>query len=782
MRWFTFDRTPGEKMDPDEFQNRALQAATLAGLVDSPSPGEWLRNINVPAMMVVAERHDGSDRLLVCFPQYEGDEALETRTARELGGAVQGVPRETEPPSSIGRGDLRVVHSHVKRNARLSRASQDGADVTKLTAPEDGFVCLTARRLGRWETERVRSWVSDETNSQADGNKLRKPGVAAVRVTAGSPSLADARTACQQGMASLRTGLDHTVSWKSRPGLGLVLLSGALFTAVLTAWLVYDLPVWPAFPLLALLAVSVLRLLRLRSDLPGHEMFRTPRHYWWAARKRTADSDDFKSRFGGDDRDEGAPGRRLVRAYALQRSSLPVPPGTLAALCAPERGKAMSKSGATFAADGFRDADGPLIGYDAANNPVRLRRDTLYGGVAIVGEAGSGKTNLTDLLQSWLWSHEEDNQMLSFEVKTANRVPLLRELSHGRLKVIDMMGLPGEPVIDMLGPGDIETRAQRFADLVRFAYPAGSVMGASLAQLHDAALVGQWFVAQPKAREYAAKVGITLDAGDGWLTVAHIVLLGRGVQQATMLLKASDALRPPAEIRDAYARLLGERRGTGKLAMSDTQLMNKLSAPLNKVSDLLKASPVFDVRRPKVTWDFVLQRRLDIAIVLSVSTRGVSMPAGLPDILGPMLLKSLRESVERVCGGWQREGRSLTVVCDELSMLSADDGSVVAWMREKGREFGTRVLFATQNPRQLNDEVRNSFLGYMTVASFLIGNPQISDEVAAVLDDGTGEWTGARVRSIAKYHVALKTRGKDGPLPTAVVRVPLAKSKSGLTA
>ena len=48
LRWFTFDRTPGEKMDPDEFQNRALQAATLAGLVDSPSPGEWLRNINVP--------------------------------------------------------------------------------------------------------------------------------------------------------------------------------------------------------------------------------------------------------------------------------------------------------------------------------------------------------------------------------------------------------------------------------------------------------------------------------------------------------------------------------------------------------------------------------------------------------------------------------------------------------------------------------------------------------------------------------------------------------------
>lgn len=42
--------------------------------------------------------------------------------------------------------------------------------------------------------------------------------------------------------------------------------------------------------------------------------------------------------------------------------------------------------------------------------------------------------------------------------------------------------------------------------------------------------------------------------------VGHIVLLGRGVQQATMLLKASDALRPPAEIRDAYARLLGERR------------------------------------------------------------------------------------------------------------------------------------------------------------------------------------------------------------------------------
>ena len=761
-------------MDPDEFQNRALQAATLAGLVDSPSPGEWLRNINVPAMMVVAERHDGSDRLLVCFPQCEGDEALETRTARELGGAVQGVPRETEPPSSIGRGDLRVVHSHVKRNARLSRASQDGADVTKLTAPEDGFVCLTARRLGRWETERVRSWVSDETNSQADGNKLRKPGVAAVRVTAGSPSLADARTACQQGMASLRTGLDHTVSWKSRPGLGLVLLSGALFTAVLTAWLVYDLPVWPAFPLLALLAVSVLRLLRLRSDLPGHEMFRTPRHYWWAARKRTADSDDFKSRFGGDDRDEGAPGRRLVRAYALQRSSLPVPPGTLAALCAPERGKAINRSGLTSVPVEMTKADGPTVGLDAKGRPVRLREDVLYGGCSIMGEPGCGKTNLMDQILKELWK-EDDTQVITFEVKNATHIPLMKKLSNGKLQVIDLMGLPSEPIIDPLGPGDIEVRSQRFADLVKSAYPEGSVMGASLAQLHDAALVGQWFVAQPKAREYAAKVGITLDAGDGWLTVAHIVLLGRGVQQATMLLKASDALRPPAEIRDAYARLLGERRGTGKLAMSDTQLMNKLSAPLNKVSALLSAAPVFDARRPKVTWDFVLQRRVHLSLAMAVSTKGAPMPAGMTQILGPMMLKSLKEAIERVCPNWQVEGKSLTLACDELSMLASDDSESIVWFREKGREFGTRVLFCTQAPNQLSDDVRSSFLGYMTVMSFLIGNPKVSDEVAAVLDDGTSDWNGARVRSIAKWCVAVKTRGEYGPLPCVVVRVPLVR-------
>lgn len=145
-----------------------------------------------------------------------------------------------------------------------------------------------------------------------------------------------------------------------------------------------------------------------------------------------------------------------------------------------------------------------------------------------------------------------------------------------------------------------------------------------------------------------------------------------------MLLKASGALRTPAEIWDAYARLLGERRGTGKLAMSDTQLMNKLSAPLNKVSALLSAAPVFDARRPKITWDFVLQRRVHLSLAMAVSTRGgAPMPAGMTQILGPMMLKSLKETIERVCPNWQVEGKSLTLACDELSMLASDDSESI---------------------------------------------------------------------------------------------------------
>lgn len=198
--------------------------------------------------------------------------------------------------------------------------------------------------------------------------------------------------------------------------------------------------------------------------------------------------------------------------------------------------------------------------------------------------------------------------------------------------------------------------------------------------------------------------------------------------------------------------------------------MNKLSAPLNKVSALLPPHLCSNARRPKITWDFVLQRRIHLSLAMAVSTKGAPMPAGMTQILGPMMLKSLKEAIERVCPNWQVEGKSLTLACDELSMLVSDDSESIVWFREKGREFGIRVIILHAGTEPVERRRSQQLPRLHNCHVVPDRQPKGLRRGCPVLDDGTSDWNEARFRSIAKWCVAVKTRGEDGPLPCVVVR------------
>lgn len=757
ITWFRYISESATPLTAEEFAARVPRVANATMLGVRPGITDFWRPILGAALVAVAD----AGGLRVSFPSHPNPK----KAAAALGIALNARPEETDEPDAFAL-NVKTAHAWVPRSAELARVPKSrGEAALRPEPPQDGYVAWTVRRLGFVETDRLKRWVSASFNSQGDSSHLRETSSAALRISAGAPKYSDAKMLIVEAGGALNLGVPVTTHL-SRPGLGGLLLS-LLLTAVgvglsvAMTWAhgyVGFIPatIWPAIiPALAIIPAAVRW--RMVSDV-RHAVMQSPRHRWWGERMRKADSSDKRSRNGGLDTNAAD----AVEDYPFQRSTLPCPPTTLFSALLPERRKEASHASLTQIATEMSEHTGPLIGTDAAGSPARLDHRQMYGGVAVLGSAGGGKSNLIQGLLKWTWDSTQ-SAVIDFETKNGTALPRLHRLSGARAVTCAPMD-PNTPMIDILGPGTPEQRAAAFADLVKYGSEEGSVQYRSLQQLSDAALVGQYLAS--RAGEMA---GVPEHAG--WLHVAYAALGGYGLTAAR---DAGRLAQSSAEqsISQASIRLAGERNATtGRWQISDARLMESLDAPRNKVKILLDAAPAWDPRRSYATWDQILVGRRHVLV-----DTGTDMPPQTGPMLGAMLLKSLRDAFVRVAPGWQDKGLNTVVACDELSLLAGSDDAVLEWFREKGRDFGVQVIFGTQSSEQLSPALRNSFLGYVTVAAFRLDNPLAAAAVAEVLDDGTGQWTAARVRSLPTYSAALRTLGSHGPLPTAIVAVPLTEA------
>ena len=262
---------------------------------------------------------------------------------------------------------------------------------------------------------------------------------------------------------------------------------------------------------------------------PDADLTVRPRHRWWTARTRVARSSDLKTRSMGDEPTFGD--KRRIHAYAFQRSTFPLPAGALAACAMPP-------------------ADS-----EAASTPA------LYGGVALLGEPGGGKSNSMHGIATHVARTLKPNDvMVMFESKGADSIPILRRVAPG-LRVVDCMD-PSTPMIDLLGSGTPSERAVRFADLMRQALGPNQIGPRSRIQIRDAVFAALTLMGsdgwEDKCRAAGCRVPRT------WADAAGLLLGCDGIGPASWGMPrtcwATRTWTPPSSASTAAGPTRGVRR------------------------------------------------------------------------------------------------------------------------------------------------------------------------------------------------------------------------------
>lgn len=755
--WYELTPAPGMAGDQTEFLKRAQRAAGALGL--SERPGITDPPTFDEGCIIVAT---AQQRWVFVADRY-GRPAVE-RLARACGS----VATEADTPAILAE-PLQWAHAFVPAGATLNRTAQDdesGGGDLRLTPPENGLIALNVRRIGRWEDNRLTDWLADEFNMQPDSSKLRRTGVAAARIMAATPDMRSSQDAAKQAAAALDLGFTNLSAHPSRPGLGLVLLA-MLVEAVCLA-LALALPWWVALFGLPLLAWAFWRKWNMGPDA---DLTLRPRHRWWTARTRTARSADMKTRSMGDEPEFAR--RKRIHAYAFQRSTLPLPAGALAACAMPPANSEAASTPLTVRPRALETADGPLIGHDREGRPTRLSTHALYGGVALLGEPGGGKSNsMHGIATHVARSLEPGDAMVMFESKGADSIPILRRIAVGR-HVVDCMD-PSTPMIDLLGSGSSKERADRFADLMRQALGPNQIGPRSRIQIRDAVFVALTLMDSPDWRDKCRAAGSRVPAT--WADAAGLLLGCDGIGAARLMGHAA-AMLADADVDAAVERLHGGQTDSGRPKIADGRLAEQLSAPMNKMDVLNQCPCLLAADRRVYSWHELLNHGERLAINIGAAEKGDhrAMPEQTRRLVGALLFQGLRSEIERSCAGWQAKGRRLALFVDELTDVTGSDGTdggsgaqAMEWLREKGRAFGVEAYVGTQNPLQLDTRLQASFLGFMTVCCYVLRSPA-SARIAA---DALGMDMKA-VKTLAPHVIACSTVGLDGEtLPPMVLSVP----------
>ena len=211
--------------------------------------------------------------------------------------------------------------------------------------------------------------------------------------------------------------------------------------------------------------------------------------------------------------------------------------------------------------------------------------------------------------------------------------------------------------------------------------------------------------------------------------------------------------------------------------------MQRLSAPMNKM-DLLAQAPQVASARPQVSWRQALTHGARLAVNIGPSLDGSMPPENVRRLVGALLFQALRDEIERTCVGWQERGRTVNLYIDELTDVAGSDADgrtgggsrSLEWFRERGRSYGVRLVYGTQNPGQMDEQLLASFFGFMTVCCLTLRSTGTAGPVAVEMNVGVDA-----IRSLAVHDMMVRTVDPDRqPLDPFVVSVPHFDAGDGL--
>ncbi|MBT1162146.1 type IV secretory system conjugative DNA transfer family protein [Bifidobacterium sp. SO1] len=827
------------------------------------------RSGNIPSKL------DGTTMLLVKqgtqpVREYIYGNEDDLKSAGDLAGFSIAPLSDDQDEPELPDGIDRMAHPLVPWRARLNSQSNMERLRTNLAGmrdsietlmPPDSYVSFTLRKQGYFEQMRIRNWISDEHATVEDDNELAQKNTMCMRISAGcadgrlSKSLAkDVGSAAFYLMSEMDAHTSHPRFGMFLSGIISILLTSI---AILVSPLPFFIPQTHSGVLIPMLAVAVVTaltvlisripivsfmqpsqiisigscalayLLMLMLPIPSwliipcilftayagfrwsqwtvwDDIMQKPRRYYAFSSNRNATDSDKETKLGARDN------RPVVSGYGTQRTTLIISPARITALYTPLQSAGARTQGSHPVPDTL-SSSGVYLGDDETGRHCYLRPDQLYGGIAISGEAGSGKTVLTHGIAQWAVTAREhtsekiwgaDSRLIMFWMKDDTGVGNLAEYrsEHGITtpQRVIYVADPSSRGIDMLGIRDgknAKDTAVSIAATMQYSFEQGDILNDSLNIITQAMTIGvtatrfsfkhpgvivdrchqleQQFFGAGQLKEQQSPIGwatVALCGSDGQIGSARA--LGQVLRALALEYAGTEFEEDLTLSSQAAEQLYGRPDQNGRAARSDRDILQRTNASLNKVNQFLPIEHVFTLKRANATWAKILNNPGDYHIVLSEHD-GHSLPERMDKILGAWLLYRLWNTIAANCKGWLNEGKHTMLICDELSMLANGNDDILQKMREQGRSFGLMLVFATQYPKQLSPILLDSFMGYSTFISYSTMNNEIAQLVANRLTDAAGEdgWTPAAIMNLPKYTAAVRSRTQDQLQPSFLVKI-----------
>lgn len=788
-----------------------------------------------------------------------------TQAGNLAGFTVTGIGDDyPELPDDITASQHAIVPWRARLNTvsnmeKLRERSQEVRKSVEALMPADSYVSVSLRKRGPFEQARIRDWVADEGNTVEDENEYVRANTMCARITAGAADPAQARgLAASIGQAvsmlsdmgehpslprfgllaaSIATTAATTVStllspldWKALI-VPLIMLAGVLIAYLVGRIVRVQLPDWwLLFPLGALLAIlPAIRwtipmwapLIPAATIIPAtvrwtrrdlyDDIMHTPYSRFAFKMKRFATTADKETRMGDLDQ------RNRVTDYPLHRSTLIMPPLTVASLYAPV-GDAAALQQDLHPVPETLAHDGVMLGIDQTGRTGYIDPGQLYKGVAIVGEQGSGKSVLTYGFMQWALNHRQDtprtvwgadSTVIDFAMKDDHALAAMARY-HGRhghpaSRTVTYLADPRYKTLDLCGLKDGKDAYQTatgIAAALQYSFDDGDIRNDSLDIITTAMTIAVAATRYEQARLryegdkppipltdrihnlasdrqcYGADRAQPQQSPIGWALMALCGSDGQtGSARALGKTMRALALEQPdnpdyVEASRAAEQLYGRPDPQGHNPVTDQRLLDKTNASRNKIRQFMPCEHVFTPGRGTLTWEGILSRPGEYHIVLAPHD-GYRLPERMDTILGAWMMYRLWNTMTGMCQGWQQEGRHVMLVCDELSMLANSDDQILCHLHEQGRSFGLILVFATQYVKQFTPELLRSFTGYGTFISFNTSDPEIAQLTADRLSDSDGAdgWTKGSVVNLPAHWAAVRTRTERQTQPSFLVHV-----------
>jgi hypothetical protein len=773
---FLLARTSGGSPDPAVVVQRARPFGAAVGAVGQAT------------LLTVAGATGISNYVLT------SDDARSGRLAGNLADAVGAEARAVEVlPELPADGCLGwVVARPSERASRDTQSGGDPAEVARLLGrvmTPGSWLAATVRVPSKREMNRCRVWYAHRLAGAATHHSNEGEALV-VNFVAGAADDDEVRSLLSSLIAAL-PGFDVEVKVRTGSVLGRVLglclaaVAGGvaavmLVHSVLVALLVAGLPLLVAGGYgTGRIPTRVERLAEERDSL----RFRAAPVRRWPPRKpRRESTRTVRNTVNG----QSVSQQRLLPArqgdYPLDETGFLVGASVLVGVAAPYTGAAsgIASTASTSAPPALLEDIGPYVG-EAGGLRVHVSAEDMIEGVGIFGLPGRGKTVLVQNLFACDVADRvapsgragrcgASNTLIAFESKGEGAAGYQRWVGAlGDASVFIDLADPGTPGIDLLAiPGTADQRADFMANMMQYVFGRQAIGDQSMNTLK--AVFHAAFLLPPELAAEAVEGG--LDAHP--LAIAHGLLTGYGDSEGEALaaayavwakqLSEADPLREQAWAAGRKLTLLYGSKVT------PAQRRALTSAPISKTGMLMGAGFWWRSDRVRTSWEDILTGHWAVVINTGTSASGMPVSEDLVQAFSAMLAYSLRDAIQRYCGGWQAARRYVTVYSDELSLLAGSTGEVVVWLRNQGRSYGVRPVLASQYPGQLSAEVRDAVLSFSTFFWFQQNNPAMLEAAVADLNGGGAGYDSADVANLEPYRAILRaTVGKQRQPPVPVL-------------